>query len=250
MNIKFSPVPVEDRERGRNGNCYNPGSPLTEGMKKQFMEEIKPICIEMERKYGVPAAFLGGQAVNESGFGLTRTGYFANNFCGLKFVGAWGRKPPQIMNGQDFGVETYQLIGQPDEAWDGSVRIIENLGEDRLIFDESSRYDNRYFKFKSKPEFFDFLCRITYLNGSEGRLYPKDLRYIFDEYRQNIQRGMSIRESCSLVACQLGKSGYCHTEEGNGTPPQRRCNYYSRVITEAMDEWNTYEWTKIALTQN
>jgi len=45
MNIKFSPVPVEDRERGRNGNCYNPGSPLTEGMKKQFMEEIKPICI-------------------------------------------------------------------------------------------------------------------------------------------------------------------------------------------------------------
>jgi hypothetical protein len=61
---------------------------------------------------------------------------------------------------------------------------------------------------------------------------------------------MSIRESCSLVACQLGKSGYCHTEEGNGTPPQRRCNYYSRVITEAMDEWNTYEWTKIALTQN
>jgi len=63
MNIKFSPVPVEDRERGRNGNCYNPGSPLTEGMKKQFMEEIKPICIEMERKYGVPAAFLGGNEV-------------------------------------------------------------------------------------------------------------------------------------------------------------------------------------------
>ena len=28
MNIKFSPVPVEDRERGRNGNCYNPLSAL------------------------------------------------------------------------------------------------------------------------------------------------------------------------------------------------------------------------------
>ena len=137
-------------------------------MKQQFMEEIKPICIEMERKYGVPAAFLGGQSVNESGFGLTRTGYFANNFCGLKFVSAWGRKPPQIMNGQDFGVETYQLIGQPDEAEDGSVKILENLGEDRLIFDEASRYDNRYFQFKSKSEFFDFLCRITYLNGSQG----------------------------------------------------------------------------------
>jgi N-acetylmuramoyl-L-alanine amidase len=249
--IKFPPVPSEDRANGRNDNCYNPGFPLTEAMKQRFVEDIKPICIEMERKYGVPAAFLGGQAVHESGFGLTRIGYFANNFCGLKFLSAWERKPPQIMNGQDFGVETYQLIGQTNEEKDDSVKVLVNLGENRLIFDEESRYDNRYFKFKSKSEFFDFLCRIAYLNASQTRLYPEDLRDIFTEYQQKIQKGESIREACSLVAQRLGERGYCSTEdEGDGDAAERRGRYYRRVVTEAMDQWNTYDWTEIALNQN
>jgi len=247
MEPAFSPVPAEDRDRGKNSHCYEAGRPLTQAIQARFMEEIKPICIAMERAYGVPAALLGGQAVNESGFGRTRTGYFANNLCGLKFVAAWYRQPPEIMDGTDFGVETYQLVGQPDEA-DGDVKIVENLGTDRLIFDEASRYDNRYFKFGTKRAFFDFLCRITYLHGSEGRLYPKDLRFIFAEYRQNLHSGMPIREACSLVAQRLGESGYCHVEEGEGGPAERRGNYYSRVITEAMDHWHTYEWTERALS--
>lgn len=248
MEPEFSPVPAEDRERGRNHHCYEAGQLLTQAIQERFMEEIKPICIEMEREYGVPAALLGGQAVNESGFGRTRTGYFANNLCGLKFVAAWGRQPPAIMDGKDFGVETYQLVGQPDEA-EGQVKIVENLGENRLIFDEASRFDNRYFKFGTKREFFDFLCRITYLNGSEGTLYPKDLRPIFAEYRQNLQAGMTIREACSLAARRLGEAEYCHVEaEEGGSPAERRGNYYSKVITQAMDQWNTYEWTEIALS--
>lgn len=247
MQITFEPVPAEDREKGRNSNCYNAGHPLTDGMKRQFIEEIKPICIEMERKYGIPAAFLGGQAVNESGYGLTRTGYFASNFCGLKFVGAWGRKPPQVLDGTDFGVQTYQLTGQPDEAWDSSVKAVENLGEDRLIFDEAIRYDNRYFKFHSKYEFFDFLCRIVYLNESNKKLYPRELNYIFEQYQHDIQQGKDVRGACSAVARKLGESGYCHVQEGTGTSEQRRGNYYSRVVTEAMDKWHTYEWTQEAI---
>jgi hypothetical protein len=246
MNIYFLPVPAEDWEKGRNYNCYAAGQPLTEAMQEQFMDEIKPICIKMERLYGVPAAFLGGQAVNESGFGLTRTGYYANNLCGLKFVKVWYRQPPQIMDGSDFGVETYQLVGQPDETDERSVKIVQDLAESeeedeqyRKVFDEASRYDNRYFKFPSKHDFFDFLCQVAYLNGSNGQLYPLNLRSIFDEYQSSLSQNNNVRDACIQVAWKLGEAGYCH----------QGADYYSRVIANAMDNWNTYEWTEEARRQ-
>lgn len=242
MNL-FPPTPQEDRANGRNNNCYNPLLNVTHELKKQFMGEIQPICVEMEKLYGIPACFLGAQAAQESGCGTTRIAYYANNISALKYVSAWGRKGG-ILDGSDLDVKTYQLEGQPDEAWDGSVEVIEDLGQDRKIFKEDTRYDNRYFAFETKRDFFDFLCRVAFLGSSFGKLYPTYLKLYeaFRLYHEDMRNGYYKAAACERLAWQLGSRGYCHMEKPGYTAEERRGAYYSEVIRNQMNEWGTQYW--------
>lgn len=68
-------------------DCYSPepGHP-TAGEKTAFIEELKTYAREAEATWGTPAAALIAMAANESGFGFTRIGQFANNLFGWKWT--------------------------------------------------------------------------------------------------------------------------------------------------------------------
>jgi hypothetical protein len=227
MTFNFPPVPAEDKIKGRNDNAYL-AAPSTYEQQKAFMEQIKTYAIEMEQKYGVPAAVIGGMAGLESGYGFTRTGFYANNLTGIKY---WNQTPGHE-DGSWEGVETYQLVGQPDEAWNGSVVVVEDLGDNRKIFDEKKRYDNRYIKFKTRRDCLEYLSTVIFLNSTQGEKYPKNLKPLVDKYQAAIKSGVSVREAALQFACDLGEAGYCHLG----------CEYYRKAVGKVMEQWNTYAW--------
>ncbi|MFM7440564.1 MAG: glucosaminidase domain-containing protein, partial [Snowella sp.] len=87
-------------------------------------------------------------AALESGYGFTRTAQFANNIFGIK---EWVNHDTPT---------SWQLKGQPDEDG-GAVKIIKNYGDDRLVFEENNRRDNRYRKFENFSEAINYLAEIT-----------------------------------------------------------------------------------------
>ena len=240
----FPPLPYQERELGRNSNAYNPCLNDLYRAQTAFMERIKPICQKMEERYGVPAAFLGAQIAQESGCGTTRIAHYANNLTALKFVMRWGQEDD--LSGSALGAKTWQLVGQPDEAWDGSVVVVENLGDDdRLIFDEDRRYDNWYYAADSEEEFLDFYCRVCIWGTSFGRLYPEYLKLhkALRNYHANLDR-MSKKGAVAYLAYEFGLRGYCHVELAGSarTAEERRGNYYKGVITNQMHKWGTHHW--------
>lgn len=186
----FPPVPAEDRQKGINNNAYScaTGHPTPEE-KDTFLNEIKPVAVELHRKYSVPASALVGMAVLESCHGYTRTGVYANNYFAIK---KWTSESEG----------SYQLIGQPDED-KGKAPIRERLSNGQLIFDEPKRRDNRYRIFSSKADAMRFLVE---------EFLQKSPRYlpVIQSYQKRIKNGTSPREASRVFLHELADAGYNH----------------------------------------
>jgi len=254
QKVNFLPLPYEDSVKGRNSNIYEAAinKPESDSEKYAFINKIKILARDAQKKYGIPACVLGGMSVVESGYGFTRTGYLANNLFGLKY---WNQEDP---GGEKFGVSTIQLKGQPDEAWDASIVILKDWGPDRKVFKEEIRYDNRYLKFKDYAECVEYIAFKIFYNGS--------LRIYVENYKKNIEAGWSIEKASKQLCFEIsaprspgkikdqngndeyyqvtwtdnngikrnGGGGYCHLGGA----------YYKNIIGGAMDRYNLYEWNK------
>jgi len=75
--------------RAQEWDCYAPmpGHPTAEE-RIAFIREIADYAVGAERKYGVPAPAIAAMAINESGYGFTRTALNANNLFGYKWRSA------------------------------------------------------------------------------------------------------------------------------------------------------------------
>ena len=252
--VTFLPLPYEDSIKGRNSNIYEAAinKPENDSEKYAFINKIKVYVQDAQKKYGIPASVLGGMSIVESGYGFTRTGYYANNLFGIKY---WNQSDP---SGEKSGVATIQLKGQPDEAWDKSIVIIKDWGTDRKVFNEEIRYDNRYRKFKDYAECVEYIAYNIFYNGS--------LRIYVENYKKNIAAGWTIEKAAKQLCFEIsapnqpgklvdsngndeyymvtwtdnngtkrnGGGGYCHLGG----------NYYRNIIGGAMDRYNLYDWNK------
>jgi uncharacterized FlgJ-related protein len=125
----------------------------------------------------------------ESGLGFTRTGYYANNLFGIKKT-------------TTDSINVYVLKGQPDESEKKNVTIVKKLASKQLIFDETSRTDNRYRKFSSKQECVFYLTNILLQNS---KYKPASNNYI-----NNLKKGILEDEASLIYAFEIAKFGYCH----------------------------------------
>ena len=94
-------------------DCYapEPGHP-TSAERTAFVGDVKVHAREAEATYGTPAAALIAMAANESGFGYTRIGQFANNLFGWKWYSA------EAAGGRGY----YTLTCQP--SWDPNNKYV------------------------------------------------------------------------------------------------------------------------------
>lgn len=94
-------------------DCYapEPGHP-TSTERAAFVHDVKIHAREAEATYGAPAAALIAMAANESGFGYTRIGQFANNLFGWKWYSA------EAAGGRSY----YTLTCQP--SWDPNNKYV------------------------------------------------------------------------------------------------------------------------------
>lgn len=91
---------------GGEWGCYDPqpGHP-TPDERRKFVDEMRALMPAIEDKYGVPAGALAAMAIQESGYGWTRTALSANNLFGWKFYSK------QAAGGR----ESFTLACQPPE---------------------------------------------------------------------------------------------------------------------------------------
>jgi len=253
INVKFLPTPEEDKNKGLNSNVYLAavGHP-TPDEQDGFVEAIHPIAVAMRKTYGVPACAIGGMAIVEAGYGFTRTGWLANNLFGLKY---WNQSNP---SGAGTGLDLYQLRGQPDEAWDGSVKVLISYGPDKKIFDEDPRYDNRYFVFPDYDACVEYLVIDRFMGKT---LYPFVL-----QYQQRLKDGWTIKDAAIQFLFEIAAPpvpGLIYDPDGNdeyylvthvndkgktvyggGGYNQNGGTYYSKVIGSIMKEWGLFAWDK------
>jgi hypothetical protein len=71
--------------------CYDPqpGHP-TSAERKAFVDDISRFALAAETRHGVPAPAIVAMAIQESGYGYTRTALNANNLFGFKWESAAG----------------------------------------------------------------------------------------------------------------------------------------------------------------
>jgi len=81
-----------------------PGHP-TAAERQAFIDKIVPIAKKGEERFKVPAAAIAAMAMQESGYGYTRTALNANNLFGFKVPS----------NGPPGGRGKYTLVCQPKE---------------------------------------------------------------------------------------------------------------------------------------
>ncbi len=253
IEVEFLPTPEEDKNKGLNSNVYLAaiGHPTPEE-EDGFVEAIHPAAVAMKKTYGVPACAIGGMAIVEAGYGFTRTGWLANNLFGLKY---WNQTNP---SGAGTGLELYQLRGQPDEAWDGSVKVLVSYGPDKKIFDEDPRYDNRYFVFPDYDACVEYLVVDRFMGKT---LYPFVL-----QYQQRLKEGWTVKDAAiqflfeiaappvpGLIYDPYGNDEYylvTHVNDkgkvvyGGGGYNQNGGTYYSQVIGSIMKEWGLFAWDK------
>ena len=205
---KFSPTPNEDKELGRNTHVY---LALIEGPsaneQESFIDEISRYAVKANEKWGIPAAAIIGMAALESGYGTTRIAYYANNLFGIK---VWGGDSSNA----------WQLKGQPDEDFDREIPILVDLGEDRIVFDESERRDNWYRKFDSYGEAVKFLAGTLLIND----------RYVFarDAYEQRLKDGWSDEKATEEFLYDIANAGYNHLGG----------SYYRESVSKLIDRWD------------
>ncbi|MEH0154755.1 glucosaminidase domain-containing protein [Limibacter armeniacum] len=216
-SVSFPPTPVEDEEKGRNDNAYLAATTkVSKSEKETFVQSLKPIAQTLGKEYNVPPSALLGIAALESGYGTTRTAYFANNLMGIK---KWGIQP----------TNAYQLKGQPDED-EGNVKVLRHTVSGQLIFDEENRKDNWYQKFESKEACLRFFVEIILLNqdGSRWREY----RQVVTKYQTNWRNELDKRSASRKFVFELGEKGYNHL--GGNT--------YLNRVGRVMDELNLYRF--------
>ena len=194
-NLRFNPTPYEDPFNGKNQNVYGTaiGHP-TQDEAKAFLEDIKPIAVELGQKYKIPASVVMAMAAMESGYGYSRNAVFANNFFGIKQW--WGNE-----------INAFQLKGQPDEH-EGKVAILKRSADGQIIFDENRRPDNWYRRFGSRRECIEFLVEEVFLHktGAWKRDYSDIARY----YRGQITAGVSKYSAAYTFIYSIGERGYTH----------------------------------------
>jgi hypothetical protein len=210
----FDPLPFEDRELGRNSNTYlaMKNRPTTQEQQR-FIQEVVPYAVRASEQWGVPASAIIGMSVLESGYGTTRIAHYANNLFGIK---VWGFNP----------ANAWQLKGQPDEDFERAIPIIENLGLDRIIFDESQRRDNWYRQFNSYEDAFNFLAGTLLQNQRYG--------FAREKYQSNLTNGMSIEDASRQYLFDIANAGYNHLGG----------SYYRDAVGRIMNQWNLFEYDR------
>lgn len=192
QDVQFPPTPNENELTGKNDNCYLAaiGHP-TKKEQKEFIDSIKPFIDSISKEKSVPRKTILAMAILESGYGFTRIGYYANNLFGMKVF---------TKDSTNF----YALKGQPDE--DGgkikTTKIIKKTKNGGLIFDETSRIDNRYRKFDSRQDCISYLVNNLLQNS---RYKP-----VVENYQKNITNKMAEDEASLVFAFELAEAGYNH----------------------------------------
>ena len=194
-NLRFSPTPFEDPFDGKNQNVYGTaiGHP-TQDEARIFLEDIKPIAIELGQKYQIPASVVMAMAAMESGYGFSRNAVFANNFFGIKQW--WGNEN-----------NAFQLKGQPDE-YEGKVAILKRSDDGQIIYDENRRPDNWYKRFGSRRECIEFLVEEVFLHKTGA--WKRDYSDIAKFYRGQLAAGVEKYSAAYTFIYSVGERGYTH----------------------------------------
>ena len=189
-DVRWAPVPQYDRVNGKNSNVYDAaiGHPTLQE-KRAFLESLKKIIPPIAAKYQMPASALMAMACVESGYGFTRTALIANNFFGMKSYKT--------------GETKWQLVGQPEE--DEGQPVLEDLGTDRIIFDESRRTDNWYQDFGTIAECFEELISKWFIGDKYNKGYDK----VCKKYQEN-RKTMPKWDASFQFIKDIANNGYCH----------------------------------------
>lgn len=194
-NLRFNPTPFEDPFEGKNQNVYGTaiGHP-TQDEARAFLEDIKPIAVDLGQKYQIPASVVMAMAAMESGYGFSRNAIFANNFFGIKQW--WGNE-----------TNAFQLKGQPDE-YEGKVSIFKRSYDGQIIYDENRRPDNWYKRFNSRRECIAFLVEEVFLHKTG--VWKRDYSDIAKFYREQIAAGVEKYSAAYTFIYSVGERGYTH----------------------------------------
>lgn len=215
-NLRFNPTPFEDPFNGKNQNVYGTaiGHP-TQEEARAFLEDIKPIAIELGQKYQIPASVVMAMAAMESGYGFSRNAVFANNFFGIKQW--WGNES-----------NAYQLKGQPDE-YEGKVAILKKSDDGQIIYDENRRPDNWYRRFGSRRECIEFLVEEVFLHRTGA--WKRDYSDIAKFYRGQIAAGVEKYSAAYTFIYSVGDRGYTH----------KGGKFYADRIMKVVDKYGLIE---------
>jgi flagellum-specific peptidoglycan hydrolase FlgJ len=207
QSLSFPPTPNEDLITGKNSNCYLAaiGHP-TPQEKQKFIDGLKSYADSISLKTNLPPKTIMAMTILESGFGFTRTGYFANNLFGIKIF-------------TTDSVNVYVLKGQPDENNGKNIQIIKRTKKGEIIYNESIRTDNRYRKFQSKKESI-FYHTNTLLQNTR-------YRFASTKYINNIQKGVSELEASLIYAFDIASHGYNHLGG----------DYYRKAIEKVIKQY-------------
>jgi Mannosyl-glycoprotein endo-beta-N-acetylglucosaminidase len=215
-NLRFNPTPFEDPFLGKNQNVYGTaiGHP-TQDEARAFLEDIKPIAVELGQKYQIPASVVMAMAAMESGYGYSRNAVFANNFFGIKQW--WGNES-----------NAYQLKGQPDE-YEGKVAILKRSDDGQIIYDENRRPDNWYRRFSSRRECIEFLVEEVFLHKTGA--WKRDYSDIAKFYRGQISAGVEKYSAAYTFIYSVGERGYTH----------KGGKFYADRIMKVVDRYGLIE---------
>lgn len=186
-------------------DCYAPatGHP-TSAEKTSFVNEISVIAKLAEKRYGVPAAALTAMACNESGFGWTRIGYYANNFFGFKWTSTT----------QSEGRTYYTLANQP-----------------------ASDPNNKYIKFTDKRDCVMFVAKKLATSSS----YP-NYKAVTDKYKADIANGVSVQTAVNTWVAGIQAAGY-NPNTSYVTTTKKFLNNYMSPSTTYSSTYNLYKYS-------
>ena len=215
-NLRFNPTPFEDTFNGKNQNVYGTaiGHP-TQDEARAFLEDIKPITIELGQKYQIPASVVMAMAAVESGYGFSRNAVFANNFFGIKQW--WGNEN-----------NAFQLKGQPDE-YEGKVAILKRSDDGQIIYDENRRPDNWYKRFGSRRECIEFLVEEVFLHKTGA--WKRDYSDIARFYRGQLAAGVEKYSAAYNFIYSVGERGYTH----------KGGKFYADRVMKVVDKYGLIE---------
>lgn len=144
--------------------CYDPrpGHP-TAAEKAAYVAEISRLAVDAERSHGVPAPAIAAMAIEESGYGFTRTALEANNLFGYKWTSR------NAAGGRD----NYVLACQPE--WD---------------------VNNKYIRFASRADAMDFVAHRL----ATSSFYRNDTSSFQAAIATGQERDRAIREWVAGIA--------------------------------------------------